>query len=213
MKRFVDDLIVRYPVMAGIRPQMETAIGQLIACFERGNTLFCCGNGGSGSDADHIAGEFLKGFILRRELAEEEQSKYEKHFGADGRALAGQLQRGLRCISLLSHPGFITAFCNDVNPDLIYAQQLYALARPGDMILGISASGNAVNVGQAFRVAKMGGIGSILLTGAKNGKCVALADLTVPVPEMETFKIQELHLPFYHTLCMAVEDHCFGGAE
>lgn len=210
MKPFIDDLISRYPVLNEIRPQMETAIAQVIACFERGNTLFCCGNGGSGSDADHIAGEFLKGFILRRELPESELARFEAQFGADGRTLAGQLQRGLRCISLLSHPGFITAFCNDVNPDLIYAQQLYALARPGDLVIGISASGNAANVGHAFKVAKMTGVGSILLTGAKNGKCVALADLTVPAPATETFKIQELHLPFYHTLCMAVEDHFFG---
>ncbi len=213
MQCFLDELIARYPQMTPIRPAMTRAVETVIAGFEADRTLFCCGNGGSGADADHIAGELLKGFLLRRELPDAEQRQLTDAFGEDGRALGNKLQRGLRCISLLSHPGFLTAFCNDVDADLMYAQQLYALARPGDVLLGISTSGNARNIGQAMRVAQMRGVRTILLTGAKPGSCVPLADVVVAVPETETFKIQELHLPFYHMLCMAVEAHFFGRKE
>lgn len=209
MKSFVDQLIERYGKLDPIRPVIETAIRIVIDTFEREGTLFVCGNGGSGSDAEHIAGEFLKGFILKRPIPAEEKRLFGDLFGPEGTELAEKLQRGLRCISLLSHPGFITAFCNDVDPTMIFAQQLYALGRSGDAVIGISASGNAGNIRQAFMAARTRGIKTILLTGGGNGRCVAFADLVVPVPEKETFKIQELHLPFYHTLCMAVEDHFF----
>lgn len=210
MDRYVNDLLRRYPVLAPVEPSITALIDGVNGCFAGDNTLFLCGNGGSGADADHIAGEFLKGFLLRREANDAELKAFGDAFGDEGRAIAGKLQRGLRAISLLSHPGFITAFCNDVDPAMIYAQQLYALGRPGDMVLGISTSGNAENIRQAFMVARMRGIRTVLLTGEKKGRCLAYADLAVEVPERETYKIQELHLPIYHTLCMAVENHFFG---
>ncbi len=210
MNKYVADLINRYPVLECAGESIDRLINAVTECFESGNTLFLCGNGGSGADADHIAGEFLKGFMTLRTPPQPEIDRFADAFGDEGRAIAGKLQKGLRAVSLLSHPGFITAFCNDVDPHMIYAQQLYALAKPGDMVLGISTSGNAENIRQAFMVAKMNGVKTILLTGAKKGKCLALADLAVEAPEYETYKVQELHLPIYHTMCMAVEARFFG---
>ena len=210
MNKFVAELVRRYAALTTCAADIENAIDMISACFAGGNTLFLCGNGGSGADADHIAGELLKGFLLKREITPPELAALTERFGAEGATLGGKLQRGLRTVSLLSHPGFITAFCNDVDPAMIYAQQLYAQGRRGDVLLGISTSGNAENVRQAFMTAAFCGIKTILLTGAKSGKCVPYADLTSHAPETETYKIQELHLPIYHTMCMAIEDNFFG---
>lgn len=209
----IETLLRRYPALAPATPAVREAIETILAAFRRGNTLFCCGNGGSAADADHICGELLKGFLLRRELPAAEQKQFAENFGAEGSELAGKLQRGLRSVSLLSHPGFTSAFCNDVDPYLVYAQQLYALGRKGDVLLGISTGGGAVNVKFAEMTAKMMGIRSILLTGNRHGACEQYADIVIAVPDSETYRIQEFHLPVYHTICAAVEDAMFGGAE
>ena len=181
--------------------------------FARGGTLFTCGNGGSAADADHICGELLKGFLQLRPLASDMQEAFGNRFGDEGRETAGKLQNGLRAVSLLSHPGFSSAFANDVDPDLVFAQQLWALARPGDLLLAISTGGNASNVRKALMAAAVKGVGTILLTGDRNGCCEKYADCVVAVPEKETYRIQELHLPIYHAFCMALEARFFGGGE
>ena len=150
----------------------------------------------------------MKGFLLRRPLSAELAGKMTEKTG-DSR-LAGKLQMGLRCISLISHPALNTAYMNDVDPDMIYAQQLFALGRPGDVMLGISTSGGAVNVCNAFKVARAGGIATVLFTGLKHGICEEFADLIVRAPESETFKVQEYHLPLYHCLCMMLEEAFYG---
>ncbi len=213
MNKYVSELLARYPVLTPAGESVDALIKLVIDCFAGDHTLFLCGNGGSGSDADHIAGEFLKGFMQKRTPAAAEIEAFAGEFGDDGRQLAVKLQSGLRAVSLLSHPGFITAFCNDVDPEMIFAQQLYALGRPGDAVLGISTSGNAENIRQAFMVARMKGIRTVLLTGCRKGICLDLSDLAVEVPERETYRIQELHLPVYHTVCMAVEAHFFGAGK
>ncbi len=210
MEHYIADLLSRYPVLTGSADSIRAAIRMTIDTFRRGGTLYICGNGGSAADADHICGEFLKGFLLKRELPIEEEERFRNAFGEDGAQMARKLQGGLRAISLLSHPGFNSAFANDVDPALVFAQQLYALGKPGDLFLAISTGGNAVNVKYALMAAKMLSIESILLTGGKHGSCEAYADRVLAVPATETFLIQELHLPVYHTLCMAVEDAFFG---
>lgn len=212
MEKTVQDLAVRYPVLESVLPAVRQAGEMLCSTFDAGHTLFVCGNGGSGADAEHIAGELLKSFVLDRPVTAEQRAALAR-YGADGEYLANSLERGLPCISLLSHPGYGSAFGNDVDPKLIYAQQLFALGRKGDLLIGISTSGNAENIRQAMMVAGALGIRTILLTGGKKGKCVPYADLTVGVPETETYKVQELHLPIYHALCMMVEKHVFGGKE
>ena len=124
--------------------------------------------------------------------------------------LAGKLQMGLRCISLISHPALNTAFMNDVDPLMIYAQQLFVLGRSGDAVIGITTSGNAENICNMFKVARARSITTILLTGSRQGRCEPYADLAVHVPASETYKIQELHLPVYHCLCAMLEENFYG---
>ena len=213
MRKTVQQLIERRPELRGCADAIDRMIDLAGDTFARGGTLFTCGNGGSAADCDHICGEFLKGFVLRRELPEHEQAKLEELFGEDGVLLGERLQRGLRAISLLSHPGFTSAFCNDVDPNLVFAQQLYALGTPGDILLGISTGGGAVNVRYAMMAAKLKKIKTILLTGSKHGACERYADIVIAVPETETYRIQELHLPVYHAICLAVEENMFGGVS
>lgn len=210
MIREVEQLLERYPELAVCRGAMENMIEMVSEAFSRGGTLFICGNGGSAADAEHICGEFLKGFLMLRPLEEEHRERFKALFGEDGAAVAAKLQNGLRSISLLSHPAYLSAFANDVDAELVFGQQLWALGREGDLLLAISTGGCAANVKRAMMVAKARGMRSVLLTGNRHGSCEAYADCVVGVPDSETYRIQELHLPIYHTLCMAVESRFFG---
>ena len=206
-KTILETLVRRYPALAPCVPALEGFIGAVTACYRRGGTFFVAGNGGSGADADHICGELLKGFRSRRVLKEEEVRRFEELFGAEGGALARRLQEGLPAVSLLSHPGFTTAFINDVEPLNTFAQQLWALAKPGDLFLAISTGGGAENLRRALMAARVCGVKSALLTGSRHGICEKFADIVVGAPESETYKIQELHLPLYHAFCAAVESN------
>lgn len=203
MKKYLDELTARYPVLVETAPAIGKLIEMMIALYRAGGTFFVAGNGGSGADAEHICGELLKGFCRKRPLDKADLEKL-KAFG-DEENFGSQLQNGLRAISLLSHPALTTAFGNDVDPDLAFAQQVWALGKSGDVMLGISTGGNASNIRKAFITARAKGIKTVLLTGNRHGICENYADLVIAVPEKETFKIQELHLPIYHTVCLAVE--------
>ena len=209
MNRFVSELAGRYPVLENIAGDIDRAAELLINCALTGGKILTAGNGGSASDADHITGELLKGFKSRRELSENDKKLFAAAGGEDGRNIADALQYGLRAVSLLSHPALTSAFGNDVDPNLAFAQQLWALGRAGDAVIGISTGGNAENIRKMFIAARAKNIRTILLTGAKNGSCREFADMVIAVPETETYKIQELHLPLYHTLCLAVEAQFF----
>ena len=209
----LENLLQRRPELKPAAAAIETWASQLIELYRNDRVLLVAGNGGSGADADHICGELLKGFKSRRELEDGEKREFGSRFGADGEKLANSLQQGLRAISLLSHPGFLSAFANDVDPDLVYAQQLYALGRPGDMFLGISTGGNASNIRYALMAARVKGINSVLLTGNRHGCCEKYADLVVAVPESETYLIQEMHQSIYHAVCLEIEEQFFGEAK
>ena len=203
MEKHLDELTARYPVLAETRTAIGNFIKMLISLYRTDGTFFVAGNGGSGADAEHICGELLKGFCRKRPLAAGDLENLrscgdEENFGS-------QLQNGLRAVSLLSHPALTTAFGNDVDPDLAFAQQIWALGKAGDVMLGISTGGNASNIRKAFITARAKNIKTVLLTGNRHGICEEYADLVIAVPEKETFKIQELHLPIYHTVCLAVE--------
>lgn len=210
---WIDETIKRYPVLAGIRPALEEMVRKTVEMYRNDGTFFVAGNGGSAADADHICGELLKGFKSLRPFSEEELGVWEKLFGREAKEKAAKLQKGLRAVSLLSHPGFISAFGNDVDSSISFAQQLLAMGRKGDIFLGISTGGGAENIKYAFMAAKTAGIFTILLTGNKHGICEKYADLVIDVPEAETFKIQELHLPVYHAFCLEVEDAIFGNRK
>lgn len=210
MRKMVQLLTERRPELRSCADAIDRMIDLTGETLAHDGTLFVCGNGGSAADADHICGELLKGFLLLRPLASEMQDAFKTRFGEEGREMAERLQNGLRAVSLLSHPGFSSAFANDVAPELVFAQQLWALAQRGDALLAISTGGNALNVKKALMAARVKGVRTILLTGNRSGCCEQYADCVVAVPEKETYRIQELHLPIYHTLCMALEARFFG---
>ena len=201
----LDELIKRYPVLEGVREDIDAVYGILERCYENGGKLLIAGNGGSAADAEHIVGELMKGFVKRRPVTEEMKEALKKADPVRGKELSEKLQGGLPAIALVDHAALSTAFANDVDGMLSYAQQVTGYGKPGDVFLGISTSGNAENVMYAAVTAKAKGMKVVGLTGKDGGKLAGIADAAVIVPEMETYKIQELHLPVYHALCLMLE--------
>ena len=208
----LDLLILRQPRLAFLKEAIWDAFGRIAGTFKSGGKLLLCGNGGSACDCEHIAGELMKGFLLRRPLAEDERAALEAQGGV-GEHLAGMLQRALPTLVLTGLPGLTTAFSNDVEPELAFAQQAFAYARPGDVLMGLSTSGNAGNVVCAAVAARARGATVIGLTGMGGGVLKRHADILLDVPERETYRVQELHLPLYHALCAMLEAEMFGEGE
>lgn len=205
MERILSKLIENYPELEANVPEIMEAYHMMIECFDRKHKLLLCGNGGSASDCDHIAGELLKGFTLKRALPETLKEAFVQH-GADER-FAENLQGALPAISLVGQAAFSTAFLNDVNPLFVFAQQVYGLGKQGDILLGISTTGNSENIANAAIVARQKGIKVIGLTGYDGGKLGQLSDIVIKVPAKETYRIQEYHLPVYHAICEMIERH------
>ncbi len=205
----LQELIARYPALTVCQADIHAATDTIIGCYEHGGKVLLCGNGGSCADCDHIVGELMKGFLLRRKLSCAETEKFASMFegGAD---FAAKLQGALPAVSLTAQTAILSAFANDVDPDMVYAQLVYGYARQNDLVIGLSTSGNSKNVVNAVKAAKFRGAATLCMTGVKESKLSAMSDVTVRVPETETFKIQELHLPVYHYLCAAVEEEFFG---
>ena len=198
------------PQLHSLRPALVLAFDLLLSGVTRGGTLFVCGNGGSAADAEHCVGELLKGFRLQRALSPTEAEALSACCGpSDGAYLAGRLQRGIRAMALTSHPALTTAVGNDTAGDMAFAQQLYVLGSVGDVLLGLSTSGNARNVLLAAQVAHHKGMKVLGMTGAEGGALRALADLCICVPAKETYRVQEYHLPLYHMLCAMLEAELF----
>ena len=195
----IESLYEQYPKLEVCRDDIKKAFDALVACYDCDGKVLCCGNGGSAADSEHIVGELMKGFLLYRPV-NDERIPLE---------IREKLQGALPAIALTGHPALSSAFANDVDPSVIFAQQVYGYARKGDVVLGISTSGSAKNVVNAITVAKAMGVTTIALTGEKGGKIGEIADIAIRVPECETYRIQELHLPVYHALCAAVEAHFF----
>ncbi len=207
--KYLEELVERYPALDAVKDDVRKAYELLEACYEQGGKLLIAGNGGSCADAEHIVGELMKGFVKRREVSDSFAECLRSADEVRGAELAKKLQGGLPAIALTGHAGLSTAYLNDVDGDLIFAQQTYGYGRPGDVLIGISTSGNAKNVMYAMTVAKALGMKTIGLTGKDGGALKREADVSVVVPETETFKIQELHLPVYHALCLMLEERFF----
>ena len=207
--KHVENLISRYPVLTVCKEQIELAVKSIISCYENDGMLLLCGNGGSCADAEHIAGELMKGFCKKRPLKPDEAMRLEKVHPELGQKLYEKLQQGLRAICLNGLPALSTAFANDADPALVFAQQAYAYARQGDILVGISTSGNADNVILAAVAAKAKGAVTIGLCGKDGGKMNHFMDIVIKAPETETYKVQELHVPIYHAICLEVEDRFF----
>jgi D-sedoheptulose 7-phosphate isomerase len=207
---FLEELIRRHPQLEPIKNEIRKAFNVLIACYEQGKKVLVCGNGGSCSDSDHIVGELMKGFENMRPVGESLKNDLVEIAGERGAYLAGKLQQALPAISLTAHSALITAVANDTDASLVFAQQVMGYGNQGDVMIGISSSGNSQNVIDALITAKAKGMTVIGLTGETGGKMKPFCDILINVPGHRTAFVQELHLPVYHTLCMMVENHFFG---
>ncbi|MBE6593844.1 MAG: SIS domain-containing protein [Ruminococcaceae bacterium] len=209
MLKNLEILIERYPVLDVCKGDIAMATAAMVHSYETGGKTLLCGNGGSCADCDHIVGELMKGFLKKRPMSEEKKEEMMSACSELEYGLLSKLQCGLPAISLPSITALGSAFNNDVDPELTYAQAAFALGKRGDIFIGLSTSGNAKNVCAAAKVAKALGMTVISFTGEGGGKLAALADIAIRVPECETYKIQELHLPVYHAICADVEEHFF----
>ena len=206
MKKTTEEILkevaIRYPALATCRDDIMAAFEALLAACKAGGKVLVCGNGGSASDAEHIVGELLKKFKKHRDIPAEVAAKLRPE-------VAAKLEGALPAISLVSMSGIITAFANDVAWETAFAQQVLGLARPGDVLIALSTSGNSANCVAAAEVMAAVGGRSIAFTGARESKLSAVCDVAIRVPETETYKVQELHLPVYHALCAAIEEEMF----
>lgn len=209
-EEYLSSMCSRYPSLSCVRDQVRQAVEAICSSVKAGGKVLLCGNGGSAADCQHIVGELMKGFLLKREMPQGDVEKIKAAGIEDWETLSRSLQRGIPAISLAEHSSISTAVLNDNDPYATFAQQLYALGKEGDVLVAISTSGNARNVACALKVARAFGISSVGLTGSRPSKMDGLCDIIIKVPEAETFKVQELHLPAYHTICMMVEEELFG---
>lgn len=205
----MNSIFERYVCLDVCRESMETGVKMMCETYKKGGKILVCGNGGSCADSEHIVGELMKGFVLERKIPQADAEKIRNLLGDEADIFVENLQRGVPAFSLCSQTGVMTAYNNDVSPDLVYAQLLYASARENDLLIAISTSGNSKNVVSAVKVAKALGIRSLCLTGKKECELDKYADCVIKVPESETYKIQELHLPVYHYLCLETEKNLF----
>ena len=195
----LNELFERYPALQICEKDIEDALKLLIDTYKNDGKVLVCGNGGSAADSEHIVGELMKGFMLKREVD-------------DGRIpenMRCNLQGALPAISLVSQSGVLSAFINDVEPEMMYAQLVYGYGKEGDLLICLSTSGNSKNCVSAAEVAKCIGVKVLSLTGEKESRLSQISDCTVKVPDTETFKVQEYHLPVYHFLCAMTEKYFF----
>lgn len=205
----LDLLIMRYPHLECCKGNIIIAFEFIRDCYKNGGKLLVCGNGGSAADAEHIVGELMKGFKKARHLASIEVEKLVEIDSLMGRTLADNLQGALPAIALDGHPALTTAYMNDCEPIICFAQQVYVYGCKNDVLFAISTSGNSRNVLYAVVAAKAKGMVVIGLTGENDSKLSAMSDVCIRVPSTETYQIQELHLPIYHCLCLMLEDYFF----
>jgi D-sedoheptulose 7-phosphate isomerase len=209
-KHILAEMLNRYSQLAPLEEPIKKAAETIIETYKNGGKVLVCGNGGSCSDADHIVGELMKSFEGRRPLSLPLQEKLKQLSPETGAMLAEKLQQGLPAISLTVHSALITAIANDISGEVIFAQQVTGYGNQGDVLIGLSTSGNSQNVIDAMIVAKAKGMTTIGMTGETGGKMKEWSDILINVPEKRTAFVQELHLPVYHAICMMIETEIFG---
>lgn len=210
VEKQLEILVNRYPELSAVKKEISEAYQILENCYAKEGKLLAAGNGGSAADAEHIVGELMKGFKLPRKPEAGFADKLVKENEELGTVLAESLQGALPAIALDGHPALSTAYMNDCEPLLCFAQQVNGYGKSGDVFLGISTSGNSKNVLYAATTAHAKGMKVIGLTGAKSSKLEQMSDVCIKVPQTETYMIQELHLPVYHCLCLMLEERFFG---
>lgn len=209
VETILDNLITRYPVLSSCKQSIWNAYIVMKEAFEQDKKLLVAGNGGSAADSEHIVGELMKGFVKSRTIDTKMKEKLLAIDEKRAESLCSNLQQALPAIALTGHTALSTAYLNDVDGILGFAQQVYGYGREHDVFFGITTSGNSENVLSAVVVAKARGLKTVVLTGRDGGKVKDMVDVAIVVPEQETYKIQELHLPIYHALCLMLEDYFF----
>ena len=209
MNTVVLSLMERYPVLQVCREEIQKAVDLWCKAYENGGKLLLCGNGGSCADAQHIAGELMKGFLKKRSLTGEQKASMQRNYPKLDESVLNKLQQALPAVVLSDATALNSAFANDVDPCLVYAQQTLGLGTAEDVLVCLSTSGSSQNVVEAAKVAKSIGLSVVALTGSSGGWLKEIADVCITVPAVETYQVQELHLPVYHCLCAAVEAHFF----
>lgn len=204
-----DLLFTHFPSLTVCRESVLSAYFFLINCYHNKGLIMTCGNGGSAADAEHIVGELMKGFKLRRPISPEQRHLIKSAFPEDGDFLSENLQQAIPAISLVSQTSISTAFVNDVEADMVFAQLVLGYGKPCDTLIGLSTSGNSKNVINACKIAKALGIKTIAFTGEKESSLSELCDVAIRVPAQEVYRVQEFHLPVYHTLCAMLEMEAF----
>ena len=210
LEKHINLLLARYPVLLSCRESIIDAYFILEESYQKSGKLLIAGNGGSAADAEHIVGELMKGFKLTRKVSSEFAGKLVLGDENLGKVLAENLQEALPAIALDGHPALSTAYMNDCEPLLCFAQQVNGYGKEEDVFLGISTSGNSKNVLYAAVTAKAKGMKVIALTGKTDSRLKQLGDVCIQVPQTDTYMVQELHLPVYHCLCLMLEDRFFG---
>ena len=207
--KLIDQVCERYPALSDLRSRISDAAEMIIGCYNKGGKLLICGNGGSSADADHLAAELMKSFESVRPLEESFKNRLYEISGIRGKYLASKLEHSLPAISLSSNTALTTAVSNDIDPSLVFAQQIIGYGNENDLLIGISTSGNSQNIVDACITARALNINVIGITGKTGGKMKQYCDVLVNVPETRTAMVQELHLPVLHTICRMIENHFY----
>lgn len=210
VKSFYNDLFIRYPELEILKESVQEIYVLLCHCYKNQGKILICGNGGSASDAEHMTAELMKGFLLPRQLNSANLLNFDPK---DERDMTLRLQQGLSAISLNSQMALMTAILNDIGADMIFAQQVFVYGQKDDIFIGFSTSGNSKNIINAVKVAKAKGMKTVIFTGKSGGRVKSITDYILPVPEEAVYKIQDYHLPIYHTLCAMLEETFFGTNE
>jgi phosphoheptose isomerase len=214
MTNYIEQMVVDEPALAGCRLAVLQAQDMLQTCVATGGKILVCGNGGSAADSEHIVGELMKGFHLKRPVDADFRHQLNQRFGDEtGEDLADHLQGAIPAISLVSQSALLTAFMNDVDGSMVFAQQVYGYGKAGDCLLALSTSGNSKNIIKAVQVATVCGVRTIGLTGESGGELAALCEVCIRVPSNSTPIVQQYHQKVYHALCAALEDHFFGSHQ
>lgn len=208
-RSIIENLIYSYPDLKDCRENILEAYSILKGCYDNGGKVLVCGNGGSASDSEHIVGELMKGFLQKRKIRKEDTEKIKARYPENWEYLTRNLQGTLPAMSLVSQTSLAYAFINDVAPDMVFAQQIYGYAKPEDVLIGLSTSGNSKNVVNAVKIASAFDIKTIGMTGKDGGVMKNICDVTITAPSTETYRIQEFHLPIYHALCAMLEAEYF----
>lgn len=209
---YLESLGDRYPALRPLQPEVLLAAEVMVWAHRLQGKVLICGNGGSAADSEHIVGELMKGFVRKRPLPAADVARLRQAGIPEAEAFAACLQQGIPAIALTGHAALSTAVLNDNDPLMAFAQQAYVYGKPGDVLIGLSTSGNSRNVIAAVQVARAFGLTTIGMTGSSAAQLDALCDIIIKVPACETYQVQEYHLPIYHTLCLMVEEEIFGDA-